>query len=378
MKEETNIRIFVDAHVVDGPHQGTRTFIEQLYSELVHKPGIQLFIAARNTSELKKIFENNERVQYLKYRSQNRMQRLLVEIPSLLKKHKIDYAHFQYITPLKTTCKTIVTTHDVIFNEIPNEYSYSYKKIKGYLYKRSVQQADIVTTVSEHSRESIERNFRIPKGKVQLIQNGIDKTYFDSIDRPKAREYIYEKYALEKFLLSVSRIEPRKNHASMVRVFSKLGLAGKGYYLVFLGNKTIPVPEMERELKKLTLKEKEMVLIRDDIDSEELKYFIRAASVFLYPSKGEGFGIPPLEAAAMQTPVICSNATAMKEFDFFEEDHIDPANEQLLEERISTLIRNPPSNEILAMRAKHIREQYSWKKSAEQFYQLIQSHHFKK
>jgi glycosyltransferase involved in cell wall biosynthesis len=68
----------------------------------------------------------------------------------------------------------------------------------------------------------------------------------------------------------------------------------------------------------------------------------------------------------------------MKEFDFFEEDHIDPANEQLLEERISTLIRNPPANEILAMRSKHIRENYSWKKSAEQFYQLIQSHHFKK
>ena len=83
MTGETNIRIFVDAHVVDGPHQGTRTFIEQLYSELVHKPGIQLFIAARNTSELKRVFENNENIQYIKYRSQNTMQRLLVEIPYL-------------------------------------------------------------------------------------------------------------------------------------------------------------------------------------------------------------------------------------------------------------------------------------------------------
>src|SRR5687768_1916770 len=113
MNGNSNIRIFVDAHVVDGPHQGTRTFIEQLYSELVHKPGIRIFIAARNTAELKRVFENNENVVYVKYRSNNRMHRLLVEIPYLLKKHKIDYAHFQYITPLKTKCKTIVTTHDV-------------------------------------------------------------------------------------------------------------------------------------------------------------------------------------------------------------------------------------------------------------------------
>ena len=378
MSGQSNIRIFVDAHVVDGPHQGTRTFIEQLYVELVNKPGIQLFIAARNTSELKRIFENNDKVIYLKYRSLNRVHRLLVEIPYLLKKHKIDYAHFQYITPLKTRCKTIVTTHDVIFTEIPSEYSYSYKQIKSFLYRRSVKQADIVTTVSEHSRESIERNFRIAKDKVYLIPNGIHKSYFERIERSKAREYIYDKYALEKFLLSVSRIEPRKNHALMVRVFSKMGLAEKGYNLVFLGNKTIPVPELERELKKLSEAEREMILIRDDIDSAELKYFIRAASIFLYPSKGEGFGIPPLEAAAMQTPVICSNATAMKDFDFFEADHIDPADEKLLEERISMLIKDPPAEEILARRSNHVRENYSWERSAEQFYQLIQSHHFKK
>jgi glycosyltransferase involved in cell wall biosynthesis len=241
-----------------------------------------------------------------------------------------------------------------------------------------VKQADIVTTVSEHSRESIERNFRIAKDRVHLIPNGIHKSYFDRIERSKAREYIYDKYALEKFLLSVSRIEPRKNHALMVRVFSKMGLAEKGFHLVFLGNKTIPVPELERELKKLTEEEREMILIRDDIDSGELKYFIRAASIFLYPSKGEGFGIPPLEAAAMQTPVICSNATAMKAFDFFEADHIDPADEILLEERISKLIEDPPAEEILARRSHHVREKYSWERSAEQFYQLIQSHHFKK
>jgi glycosyltransferase involved in cell wall biosynthesis len=378
MKDISNIKIFVDAHVLDGPHQGTRTFIEQLYRELVHKPGIELFIAARNISELKNAFDNNENIQYLQYKSFNRVDRLLIEIPYLLKKHKIDYAHFQYITPFKTPCKTIVTTHDVIFTEIPDEYSYRYKKIKKYLYRRSVKQADIVTTVSEHSRTSIEKNLSIPKEKIHLIQNGIHKSYFNSIERLTAREYVYDKYALEKFLLSVSRIEPRKNHAQMVRVFSKLGLAAKGFYLVFLGNKTIPVPELENELKKLSSKEREMILIRDDIDSEELKYFMRAASLFLYPSKGEGFGIPPLEAAALQTPVICSNATAMRDFDFFEEDHIDPSNEQLLEERIAKLINHPPAEEILARRSDHIRENYSWQKSADQFYQLIQSHHFKK
>lgn len=375
MKGSNDIKIFVDAHVIDGPFQGTRTFIEGLYMEMVHLPGIQLFIAANNTEELKRVFDGDERIFYIAYKSRNRLQRILVEIPYLLKKHRIDYAHFQYITPLVNHCKTIVTTHDVIFREIPSAYSYSYKKIKTFLYKRSVKKADIVTTVSEHSRTSIEKNLKFPGRQVHIIPNGINKKYFEGLEKIKAREYIYDKYAMERFLLCVSRIEPRKNHALMLKAFLQLGLASKGYYLVFLGNKTIRVPELDRELKKLSSSESEKVMIRDDIDQEELKYFMSAATVFLYPSKGEGFGIPPLEAAALHTPVICSNAAAMSEFTFFADDHIDPLNEEGFIDRIQHILEHQPDPEILSQRSKLIEEKYTWKISAESFYQLIRSHH---
>lgn len=376
MKDKQDIKIFVDAHVVDGPYQGSRTFIEHLYREIVNMEGIKIFMAAYNTEQLRKAFNNDERIHYVPYRSRNRLRRILLEIPAITKQHEIDYAHFQYISPVKIPCKTIVTTHDVIFRDIPSEFSLPYRIIKNFLYYRSASKADIVTTVSIHSKQSIQKHFNINK-PVHVIPNGIHPEFFSRISKTKAIEYVYEKYGIEKFLLCVSRIEPRKNHAMMVRTFSKLGLAGKGYFLVFLGNKTTEVPELLKELKKLSSRERQQVLIMQDVEEEELKFFLRAAMVFIYPSRGEGFGIPPLEAAAMRTPVICSNTTAMRDFDFFGEHHIDPDNEELFEKKLSEILNDPPPHELLAKRSMHIRDHYSWKKSAEKFYEVVKDHHQK-
>src|ERR1044072_8702325 len=102
MMENKQIRLLVDAHVFDDEFQGTRTFLKGIYSHLLEKNNIHFFLAAHDDENLKKNFPggiDRPNVTFIKYRKRSGLQRLTYEIPSLIRKYNIDYAHFQYITP---------------------------------------------------------------------------------------------------------------------------------------------------------------------------------------------------------------------------------------------------------------------------------------
>jgi glycosyltransferase involved in cell wall biosynthesis len=375
MNAHDDIKVFVDAHVFDGPHQGTATFIRGIYTEMAAKAGITIYLAARDTARLQSIFPDNSRIVFIQYKSRSRFRRLLYEIPLLLKKYGIDYAHFQYIIPPSKSCRFIVTTHDVIFEEIPEQFSLAYRLTKRWLYKYAAAKADILTTVSQHSKDSIARHLAIKPAAIHITPNGVHPSFFERPDRETARTYIRDNYGIERFLLLVSRIEPRKNHLLLVRLFSKLQLAEKGYHLVFVGAPTKKVKELQPAIKGLTAKEQRHITFFNSINDKELQLFYQAASLFLYPSIGEGFGMPPLEAAAALTPVICSNAAALHEFHFFDKDHINPADEMAFGKRINELLSNPANEMKLEQRALHVKENYSWASSANKLHRLIKAHH---
>ena len=90
----------------------------------------------------------------------------------------------------------------------------------------------------------------------------------------------------------------------------------KGFILSLIGHKSIAVPELDDMIDKLPGNIKQFICIIHETSDEDLLAFYAAATLFIYPSKAEGFGIPPLEAAALKTPVICSNTSGMSDFSF--------------------------------------------------------------
>ena len=122
MKPANIIKIFLDAHVFDGEFQGSRTFIKELYNILLQKKDLEFYIAAYDLENLKRYFPKAENIFFIKLKKRSSILRLLIEIPQLIKKHGISYAHFQYMVPPVKNCRFIVTTHDVLFNEFPKEF----------------------------------------------------------------------------------------------------------------------------------------------------------------------------------------------------------------------------------------------------------------
>lgn len=324
MNNNSCIRIFVDAHVFDGEFQGTRTFIKGIYTILAQNQDIQLYLGARNIDNLKKDFPALDNIHFVRYRSTSSVRRLFYEIPVLIKKYNIHYAHFQYISPPRKTCKFIVTIHDLLFIDYPREFPFLYRWTRAFIFRRSALKADIVTTVSQYSKNSIQKHFGIASDKIHITPNGVSNIFFEPYNKPESVKFIYEKYGFDKFFLYVSRIEPRKNHVFLVRAFFELELYKQGFYLLLIGHKSIGVSELDEVINRLPEGVKKFISVIQEVGDGDLVEFYRAASVFIYPSKAEGFGIPPLEAAALMTPVICSNTTAMGYFSFFGNNLIDP------------------------------------------------------
>lgn len=368
MSIKNTTSIFVDCHVFDDGFQGTRTYIQGLYSELIKQKSLHFFLGSGNPDNLMCILGNHSNVTYVKYRFHNRYWRLLIDIPNIIQKNKIDFAHFQYtVSPVKR-CKYIVTTHDVLFIDFPAYFPFFNKIINTFLYKQSAKRADIKLTVSEYSKQKIEQHFSI--SNYNITSNAINEVFFEKYDKGLIKEKVEKEFFLKDYIIYVSRWEPRKNQQMVLRAFVDLKLYNK-YQLLFLGNDTIYNREYYEIFNSLSSEIKKKIVILKNTDFQNMLLLLRGANVSVYPSIAEGFGIPALESVAAKIPTICSDTTAMSDFSFFHEFYFDPFNQIEFNKKLFQILEENRSSDFEIM-AEKVKEKYSWKKSAALLYQLIE------
>lgn len=354
---KNNVKILVDCHVFDGKSQGTTTYLKGLYTEFLNTKNVTLFLVAFNPEILKKEFGESENVIFLKYPSKNKFKRLLFDIPLLIKKHKIDFAHFQYIVPPIKTCKFVVTIHDVLFMDFPKFFPLSYR-IKNYiLFYLSGKKSDYVLTVSNYSKEKIQKYFNLKN--IYLTPNAVDKTFFEHYNKPLIQSNVKKKFNIQNYFLFVSRREPRKNHLNLLKAFV-YNNHFKKYELVFIGNNDIKDNAFDVYYNSLPIEVKDKIFFLENINFEDLVSITRAATMAIYPSFAEGFGIPPLESIAAEIPTICSNTTAMSDFSFMAGFMFNPYSIEDINNKIEIALASSKTNTL----KEKIKGIYSWTISA--------------
>lgn len=228
-------KIFIDCHVFDSGFQGTRTYLQGLYLELIKDRETQFFFAASDVENLESVFGNADNIFYLKYTSKNKFYRLLIDIPRLIKKNKIDYAHFQYIVAPIKNCKYIVSTHDVLFLDLPQFFP-KFNRLKNeVLYRQSVKKSDIILTGSQYSKFQIEKHFNVID--VEVTVYGVEPIFFEEYDKSLIQENIEKKYGFKNYIVYISRHEPRKNHYRLLKSFIDQQLYND-FHLVLIGDVT--------------------------------------------------------------------------------------------------------------------------------------------
>lgn len=368
------IRVLVDGHVFDGMFQGSRTFLKGLYAKLSESDRLDIYIAARDLDNLEREFSSvSGPLNFVKLGSESKVRRLLIEFPSLIKKYNFDYAHYQYIDPPLKLCRTIITIHDVLFLEFVDDFSWLYRR-KKHFFKFSGARADILTTVSEYSRQAINRYLDIPMNNIHVVRPALENDFLKVLsdqDIQKSRNKVKETLNLDKYVLYVSRVEPRKNHDLLLRAYLELELWRYNYHLVFVGKTSIESKGLNDAYASIDSKIKQFLHHYESISHELLVELIRAASLFVYPTKAEGFGYPPLEAAALGVETLTSNATCLSEFKFFGDRFFNPDDIEELKRKMMAIISNSYKGIRIGDISRTICENFGWTNTAENMEKLI-------
>jgi glycosyltransferase involved in cell wall biosynthesis len=211
--------------------------------------------------------------------------------------------------PLGWSGRLVITIHDLIPLTIPETIPSPVRRAAYRLWLRAaVRKADIIVTVSEHSRQDIIRLLNIPPDRVAVVFPAVD-----SHVRPAAEEgpliALRRQLRAEQFFLYVGRAKPHKNLPRLLRAF-RVARARSASVLVIVGPQP-PPSNLVEDVRNLGLADS--VRFVGHISDEELPVYYQAATAVVLPSLYEGFGLPALEGMACGTPVLASNATAVPE-----------------------------------------------------------------
>lgn len=289
-----------------------------------------------------------------------------LKLPQILKKFSLDLVHFtNFNHPVLFRGKFVVTIHDLTMLLYPQGRSQK-SKIRQFIMKKVFQNALLksqrVIAVSNHTKKDLIRNFKTDPSKISAIYEGVDKKF------QKAGSFeinkLKKKYNLKKpFLLFVSQWRPHKGILTLISAFEILKEKyQKDLQLVLIGKENPNFPEILQKIKKS--KYQKDIILPGFVEDSDLPVWYSAASVFVFPSLYEGFGLPPLEAAACKTPVISSDASCMPEVLQKAAWYFKAEDAQDLAKTISKLLTSSKIQSILRKEGKEILKKYTWEKCA--------------
>ncbi|MEM3958453.1 MAG: glycosyltransferase family 4 protein [Thermoproteota archaeon] len=226
-----------------------------------------------------------------------------------------------------------------------------------------------VVCCSNYMKEEVVRFFNTPPDKILVIPNGVDKTQFDhySCQRGFRSRYAADQ---EKIILFVGRLVPEKGVNVLLGAMpsvlnshpeAKLVVVGEGYYK----------EELMRIAGKLSISPK--VYFTGYVDDDTLKMLYKCASVAVFPSLYEPFGIVALEAMASGVPIIVSDVGGLSEIveNNFNGLKVEANNSVSLSRAICYLLDNPEAAERFKQNAfKKVIEIYDWRSIAERTREL--------
>jgi glycosyltransferase involved in cell wall biosynthesis len=262
-----------------------------------------------------------------------------VRLESVLKKYDIQVYHgLSHEIPKNnsfTKIKYVVTIHDLIFIRYPENYSIFDRKLYTQKVKYACKNADVIIAISEQTKRDLIEFLAVPEKKIKVVYQTCSDIFDIKADY-RVQNIVKKKYNLpNKYVLSVGTIEKRKNLELVIRAMDKMHT---DIPLVVVGKKTIYFQEIEREIEKHGLKKK--VIFLENVEFIELPELYESASLFVYASVFEGFGIPVLEALYSRTPVIAAKGSCLEEVGGPNSIYVDPHDYLKLAIQMDKVLKN--------------------------------------
>ena len=227
-----------------------------------------------------------------------------------------------------------VTIHDLIFERLPELYSPLDRRIYAMKARSAVRRAGVVVSVSEQTKRDLVELYGVDPARIRVVYQTCREAFRAPVAPERLRE-VAARYELpERFLLAVGTIERRKNLLVALRALEQL----PGVLLVAVGRPTPYAEELVSFARARGLASR--VRLLSDVSTPDLAAMYRLATVSLYPSLLEGFGIPIVEALFSGTPVVTTRGGCFAEAGGPGSAYVDPHDADGLRETLARLLED--------------------------------------
>ena len=227
---------------------------------------------------------------------------------------KIDLYHgLSHEIPIgleKTGIKSVVTIHDVIFKYYPKHYRPIDRQIYDRKFSSACRRANCIITISESSKRDIIKFYKTPAEKVVVIYPSCDDRFKLKLGKERIKSVLNQHNLPDNFLLYVGSIIERKNLLGVVKAMRALKKSER-LPLVVIGKGSGYKEKVMQFIQQNHLTEE--VIFPTFVNNDDLPAIYQAASILIFPSIYEGFGLPIIEALWSSTPVITSNLSSLPE-----------------------------------------------------------------
>jgi glycosyltransferase involved in cell wall biosynthesis len=259
------------------------------------------------------------------------------------------------------TTRNVVTLHDAGVYAVPDAYSTAFRLWYRTLIPVLRRTAVRVVTVSRFSQSDLSRRARVPQRKMEIVSQGCEH-----IRRTEPDRQVFDRLPVipRGYLLAVGSRSPHKNIALLAQALAILGEAAPPLVIAGGANPRVFGREVPVEGQR--------VHSAGYVTDGELRALYEGACAFVYPSRYEGFGIPPLEAMACGCPVIVARATALPEACGDAALYCDPYDAEDLARNIRDLVGNPALQSELRHRGLQRARDFTWERASSTLVEVLE------
>ena len=284
----------------------------------------------------------------------------LTQLPRFFKQLKVDIVHSPYPNlAAYRKLKHVITVHDVIPWILPGYTNNILSKLYHRNAKRKVKKADHICTVSEFSKNELQKFLKIPAHKITVTPNAVDSNFHKSEPTPHdPRSTIYD-LTNKQYFAYVGGFDKRKNISQLIDVFNEHIAPHYKIDLVLVGDK-LHNTELYQDIET-----NERIHHTGFITEEEKKDILKNAKALIHLSLYEGFNIPLLEAMHVGTPALVSDIPPHREVGKDAATYLDVTDEKSMAQAIKSFLQNESLQTEMSEKGKIRAQDFSWDKTAQ-------------
>lgn len=296
-------------------------------------------------------------------------------LPGYVRRARVDFMHYpHWNVPIFSSTPFLVTIHDLILIEDPKSAHATTRSalVHGFKYagfrtviESAIHRSRHIATISEYTKRRVLEHFGVKEKKITVIPNGIIPPQLDkSVSLSKLGVY-------EPYLLYVGNAYPHKNLDTMIRAFAHFTHEHPYTQLVIAGRRDVFSRNLEDYAKSLGIRHEQLRFI-DFPSDEEVAALYKHARLFIFPSRLEGFGLPPLEAMSHGTPVVAARASSLPEVLGNAAHYFDPDDDNALYKLMLMADKHPEQLQPRISEGLQQAASFTWQGMAEQMLELYQ------